>query len=230
MAELAAGVAIDPRAVSAILDEDRGGTAVGVVLADGTRVAADRVVACGGAWTASLVPDVPLVTVGQPVFHLAPRDPELFAATQFPVFGADIARTGYYGFPVNRDGIVKIANHGTGIAMSPDDPREVTAAQIAALRAFVGDTFPALATAPIAASRLCVYGDSPDGHFWIARHPQRPNLTVACGGSGHAFKFAPVLGALIADAALGLPTPARFAWRTVTTVTTSTRGDAARRS
>ena len=44
----------------------------------------------------------------------------------------------------------------------------------------------------------------------LARDPDRPRLTVAAGGSGHAFKFAPVLGDLIADAVLGEPVPARF--------------------
>jgi sarcosine oxidase/L-pipecolate oxidase len=132
------------------------------------------------------------------------------------VFGADIARTGYYGFPLNRAGIVKIANHGTGIHLAPDAPRDVTAAQEADLRDFLADSFPALAGAPITHRRLCVYGDTRDAHFWIGRHPARPDLTVATGGSGHAFKFAPVLGELIADAALGRPNRflPRFRWRT----------------
>jgi len=190
-------------------------------------LSADAVVVCAGAWTQRLVPELvgALRAVGQPVFQLRPADPSLFQARQFPVFGADIARTGYYGFPVNRDGIVKIANHGTGTALAPEAPREVSAAHEDALRAFLGDTFPALATAPIVERRLCVYGDSLDGHFWIARHPDRPSLTVAAGGSGHAFKFAPVLGELIADAVFGDPNP-RFRWRPELAV--AARGDAAR--
>jgi len=188
---------------------------------------ADAICVCAGAWTQRLVPELAgsLRAVGQPVFHLRPRDPSRFEAARFPVFGADIARTGYYGFPVNRDGIVKIANHGTGIAMAPDDARDVTAAQEQALRDFLADVFPSLVDAPIVHRRLCVYGDSLDGHFWIARHPERPYLTVAAGGSGHAFKFAPVLGGLIAEAVLGTSNP-RFRWRTE--LATASRGDAAR--
>jgi glycine/D-amino acid oxidase-like deaminating enzyme len=187
----------------------------------------DAIVVCAGAWTQRLVPELAgaLRAVGQPVFQLRPRDPSLFEAAQFPVFGADIARTGYYGFPVNRDGLVKIANHGTGLALGPDEPREVTADHERALRAFLVDTFPALAEAPIAARRLCVYGDSLDGHFWIAPHPDRPSLIVAAGGSGHAFKFAPLLGELISDAVFGGVDP-RFRWRPEATV--ASRGDAAR--
>ncbi|HEX4420548.1 MAG TPA: FAD-dependent oxidoreductase [Kofleriaceae bacterium] len=222
-AELA-GVTVRPHcAVDRIVDDG--------ALAGDEHLLADAVVVCAGAWTPLLVPELagPLRATGQPMFHLRPADPALFAAARFPVFGADISRTGYYGFPATRDGIVKIANHGTGIDLAPDAPRAVTAAQEAALREFLAATFPALADAPIVYRRLCVYGDTRDGHFWIARHPTRPNLTIAAGGSGHGFKFAPVLGELIADAALGRPNrlAAKFRWRDLSG---DLRGDAARSS
>ena len=191
---------------------------------------ADLTIVCAGAWVRTLVPELAtsVRAIGQPVFHLRPADPSLFTADRFPVFGADIARTGYYGFPVTADGIVKIANHGAGTPIAHDDERIVTAAHEAHLRAFLAETFPALADAPLVATRMCVYGDTVDGHFWIARHPTRPNLAVATGGSGHAFKFAPVLGPLIADLALGVPHPLahKFRWRPE--LAASTRGDAAR--
>jgi glycine/D-amino acid oxidase-like deaminating enzyme len=193
---------------------------------------ADAIVVCAGAWTPMLVPELAgdLRAVGQPVFHLRPADRSLFADVHFPVFGADIASTGYYGFPAQHDGIVKIANHGTGIALAPDAPRQVTADQEAALRDFLRGSFPALAAAPIAARRLCVYCDTRDANFWIARHPSRPTLTVATGGSGHAFKFAPVIGPLIADTVLGIAHPLadKFRWRPG--LDPSWRGDAARSS
>ena len=175
-------------------------------------LAADLIVVCAGAWTSALLPALPLRAVGQPVFHLRPDDPTLFEARHFPVFGADISRTGYYGFPIHR-GIVKIANHGTGVVEPAE--RVVTAAQEAALRDMLRDSFPALADAPIALRRLCVYCDTADEHFWIARDPDNAKLVVATGGSGHAFKFAPVLGELIAAIALGEPHPLahKFRWR-----------------
>lgn len=183
-------------------------------VADLAELSADLIVVCGGAWVPQLLPELArsLRAVGQPVFHLRPADPAPFEAARFPVFGADISRTGYYGFPVNR-GIVKIANHGTGIV----DPltRTVTDAQEAALRTMLRDSFPALAGAPIIERRSCVYCDTADGDFWIARHPDRSNVVVATGGSGHAFKFAPVLGEMIATIALDEPHPLarRFRWR-----------------
>ena len=222
---IAAGVSIfGQRPAHRILDD-------GVVLGS-TIFRADAIVVCAGAWTPLLVPDLAadLRAVGQPVFHLRPADPALFSAARFPVFGADISRTGYYGFPARHDGIVKIANHGTGIELAPDAPRAVTADQEAALRAMLRDALPGLAEAPIVGRRLCVYCDTRDAHFWIARHPDRADLTIAAGGSGHGFKFAPILGELIADAVLGRANrfADKFRWRTGGD--TAFRGDAARSS
>ncbi len=212
-----AGVAVSERCSASRLI-DRGGRAVGVELASGGVLEGDAIAVCSGAWTAALLPELAasLRAVGQPVFHLRPRDPGPFAAGAFPVFGADIARTGYYGFPATRDGLVKIANHGVGLSLDPvAGAREVSDEQETALRSFLRDSLPALADAAIAHRRLCVYCDTADGHFWIAPDPARAGLTVAAGGSGHAFKFGPALGSLIADAVEGRPGPLapRFGWR-----------------
>ncbi|MBA3454686.1 MAG: FAD-dependent oxidoreductase [Deltaproteobacteria bacterium] len=191
---------------------------------------AELVVVCAGAWVTQLLPELEdsIRASGQPVFHLRPSERSLFEASRFPVFGADIARTGYYGFPATSDGIVKIANHGAGEPGINEGDLAVRPDQDAALRLFLRTVFPALADAPIVHRRVCVYADTLDGHFWIAPHPDRPNLVVATGGSGHAFKFAPVLGALIADIALGIPHPLahKFRWRPE--LVAPTRGDAAR--
>jgi glycine/D-amino acid oxidase-like deaminating enzyme len=174
------------------------------------------VIAALGSWTPHALPFTAgwFRSSGMPVFHLRPDDPVLFEAARFPVFGADISSTGYYGFPLHPTaGVVKIANHGVGRALHPSSPdRVVTGDEIAALRGFLADTFPALAAAPLVASRVCVYCDTWDGHFWIDRDPERDGLVLATGGSGHAYKFAPLLGDLIADAVDGRPTP-RFRWR-----------------
>jgi glycine/D-amino acid oxidase-like deaminating enzyme len=190
----------------------------GIVLSDGQRIRADVVVMAVGAWTPYLLPFTRRFfrASGQPVFHLKPTEPELFAPERFPVFGADITTTGYYGFPTNRDGVVKIANHGPGREMSPESPkRAVTPGDEKNLREFLSSTFPTLADAAIVYSRVCMYCDTHDGHFWIARDPEREGLVIATGDSGHGFKFAPVLGEIIADAVEGKPNPIlkKFRWR-----------------
>ena len=187
-----------------------------LLLADGGAIAADEVLVAAGAWTPLLCPALvgALRPVGQAVFHLRPSDPARFTADRFPVFGADIARTGFYGFPLHPDGVVKIGHHGPGIAVDMgSDARAMPPGVEAELRALLADALPGLADAAITYRRVCVYCDTRDEHFWIARDPERPRLTVATGGSGHGFKFAPVLGDLIADAVEGAPTPDRFRWR-----------------
>lgn len=190
----------------------------GVVLDDGKQMTGDAVVFAVGAWTPYLLPFTQKFfrASGQPVFHLKPKDPELFRAERFPVFGGDISQTGFYGFPINRDGVVKVADHGVGLEMRPDDPnRDVTAEEEQGMREFLRSTFPALADAPVVYARRCFYCDTHDGDFWIARDPDRDGLTIAAGDSGHGFKFAPVLGEIIADAVEGKENPLleKFRWR-----------------
>src|SRR5262249_23669680 len=102
-----------------------------------------------------------------------------------------------------------------GRDVSPDAAREVPPREEQALRAFLATAFPDLAAAPIVERRTCIYCDTRDEHFWIARDPEHVGLTVAAGGSGHAFKFAPLLGAWIADAVMGVENPElhKFRWR-----------------
>ncbi len=198
--------------------DEKGERVKGIVLGNGERIASDLVVMTVGAWTPYLLPSTKKFfrARGQPVFHLQPRQPELFAPECFPVFGADITTTGYYGFPINRDGVMKIANHGPGREMSPESSkRAVTLEDEKNLREFLSSTFPALADAPIVYSRVCMYCDTHDGNFWIARDPDRRGLIIAAGDCGHGFKFAPVLGEIIADAVEEKPNPIleKFRWR-----------------
>jgi glycine/D-amino acid oxidase-like deaminating enzyme len=190
----------------------------GILLENRERIPGDVVVMAVGAWTPYVLPFTRKCfrATGQPVFHLKPRQPELFVPECFPVFGADISTTGYYGFPLNREGVVKIANHGAGREMSPESPeRAVTTDEQNKVREFLSSTFPALADAPIVYTRICLYCDTNDGDFWIARDPDRSGLVVATGDSGHGFKFAPVLGEIIADAAEEKSNPLlqKFRWR-----------------
>ncbi|KAL8914923.1 MAG: hypothetical protein Q9171_000550 [Xanthocarpia ochracea] len=51
-----------------------------------------------------------------------------------------------------------------------------------------------LSSRPFSSSRLCHYTDTPTGDFLITYHPEYENLFLCTGGSGHGFKFLPVLG------------------------------------
>ena len=50
--------------------------------------------------------------------------------------------------------------------------------------------------------KRCFFTSSPDGHFIIDRLPNHRRVTVACGFSGHGFKFMPVIGEILADLAV----------------------------
>ncbi len=214
-----AGVAIhENQTADTILEE--GGRVTGLRTREGQLYGAGTVVVAAGSWTQHLLPELkPLLkSTGMPVVWLKPADPALFAPPRFVNFTADITRTGYYGFPLHPEAqVVKIGYHGPGPDRDPEsDPRVVTDAEIARLRAFLRDTFPALADAPIPYTRRCFYSDTIDEHFLIDAHPQRPGLVVAAGDSGHGFKFGPLYGDLIANAVEGRADPRlrKFRWRT----------------
>src|SRR3990172_4548732 len=195
----------------------RGGRVIGIESTDEVLREADIVVVAAGAWTPTLLPHMQGVMqpVGQPVLHFRVDTPEYFRPPRFPPWAADISRTGWYGFPAMPDGTLKIANHGPGRNVQPDDQRVVPPDEENHFRGFLRSALPALAEAPLIGSRLCLYCDTWDGNFWIDHDPDRPGLVVAAGGSGHAFKFAPILGRLIADVVERAPNPyaSRFAWR-----------------
>jgi glycine/D-amino acid oxidase-like deaminating enzyme len=227
----AEGIAVREGQTAARLIEE-GSRIVGVQTCEDERFEAGSVLVAAGAWTGLLVPELGEVfkTPGMPIFHLKPRDPTLFQPPSFPVFICDIVNIGWYGFPLHpREGVVKLAHHGVGQILHPEnDARVVTEEDERRLRDFLREALPSLIDAEIVYTRRCLYCDTPDTNFWIDRHPERAGLTIAAGDSGHAFKFGPVLGGIIADAVEGkqnayLP---RFRWRSASSVARG--GDAAR--
>lgn len=194
-----------------------GARCTGIASADGQSWQADAVLVAAGAWTPTLLPHLQDViwATAQTVFHFQPADPRPFTPPQFPVWGADIGKTGWYGFPANAAGLVKVANHGPGRRVNASDPRSLPTGEEARYRAFLRETFPALAAAPLHSTRVCLYCDTFDGAFWIDHDPAHPGLIVAAGDSGHAFKFTPVMGGIIADVVERKPNPwaQRYIWR-----------------
>lgn len=202
------------RVVGLLTDQGR---VRGVEAAGGLTWEADWVVVAAGAWTPKLLPHLGPVMwpVAQPVMHFRAAHPEQFRPPTFTVWTADVAETGWYGFPALEDGTLKIANHGPGWKVDPDAPRELPRQVEGEFRAFLRSRLPELAEAPILDRRMCLYCDTWDGDLWIGRDPQLEGLVVAAGGSGHGFKFAPILGSITADALQGIVTSAtrRFGWR-----------------
>lgn len=189
----------------------------GVRTAEGTEYRADAVVFCAGSWTPVLLPWLSNVMwpTAQAVFHFKVEDVKGYQPPGFPVWTADVGKTGWYGFPAQDDGTLKIANHGVGWRRDPRGPREIPPETEPLFREFLQKSLPSLAAAPKVGERLCFYCDTFDGDFWIDKDPERPGLWVSAGGSGHAFKFTPLIGRITADVLEGKPNPyaPRFAWR-----------------
>jgi sarcosine oxidase len=106
----------------------------------------------------------------------------------------------HYGFPISPAGTVKAAKHlHHDETVLPDDPRRpVSAMDESLIRAALESHIPA-ANGPLAAAKTCFYTMTPDHHFIIDRHPGAPNVIIASPCSGHGFKFAPVIGEILAD-------------------------------
>ena len=222
-------VGVEVREETRVLGLDEGdGRIRGVRIAEGV-LSADFVLVAAGAWTSVLLPHLEDVMwpSGHPVLFFAPQEPAHFAADVFPPWGSNVAKRGWYGFCAMADGQVKIAHHGDGVRVHPDEPRRVHPRWQSHFRDFLAQELPELAEAPIVGERLCLYSDTFDGHFWIDHDQERPGLVVAAGGSGHGLKFAPILGGLIADVVEGRRTDitSRFQARGLRK---RTLGDAAR--
>ena len=56
-------------------------------------------------------------------------------------------------------------------------------------------------TGPVRGGRVCMYPVTPDRNFILDGHPDHANVIIAAGFSGHGFKFASLVGEVLADLA-----------------------------
>ncbi|KAI7883299.1 nucleotide-binding domain-containing protein [Lichtheimia hyalospora FSU 10163] len=191
---------------------DENGAAIGIVTKDGTVHYGDRVIMATGPWTAGLIGlEDKLRATGQVVIQFKPPTSSIFHMPGQPVWSADVSNTGYYGFPMNPDGKIKIARHAAGYLNPRTDNVSIPRTQttnpadtipIKALhdfREFLAGFFPETSSMDIAYGRVCWYSDTADGHFLIAPHPKIENLIIASGDSGHLMKFLPNIGIKVAE-------------------------------
>ena len=189
--------------------EPRDGGGVRVETERGTYTA-DRLVVTAGAWAARvgrLDPEL-CVAERQALAWFQPRVPEHFAPDRFPTFGLAVEEGIYYGFPVFGVPGFKVGRlHHRDERVDPDRfDREPNRADEALLRSFVERYFPDGA-GPTMALSTCLFEVSPDEHFVIDSHPECDEVVVAAGFSGHGFKFASVVGEILADLATEGETP-----------------------
>ncbi|KAI1334501.1 FAD dependent oxidoreductase [Xylariaceae sp. FL0016] len=190
-----------------------------VKTADGQTHYADLVVVAGGGWTAGLIPEVDGLietTAGSVATIQLPKDrPDLwerFAPENFPVVTWGMREgKGIYSFPRDENGVIKIGWRKTkwtnyddvnGKRMSTPKTAHVTQRKetnipfpaLDAIKEYISVNFPELTEFGIGSTKLCWYMDSIDNSFVVDFVPNRPGVVVCTGGSGHGFKFLPILG------------------------------------
>jgi sarcosine oxidase len=163
---------------------------------------ARRVIVAAGAWIGRLLPHTPLpVTVERAVqFWFDPgANPALHRADQLPIFIVEAAGQYFYGLPDQGHG-VKLAEHHSGETTTADGVRRVVDdSEREAIRELARTWLPGLGR--LVDQSVCLYTNTPDSHFVIDRVPDHPAVILASPCSGHGFKFAPVIGEILADLA-----------------------------
>ncbi|CAO3637440.1 unnamed protein product [Cunninghamella blakesleeana] len=198
----------------------------GIITKDGKVHLADKVVIAAGAWTPSIVDCGNLLTAtGQTVVHFQPTGQLLDGFQKdCPVWCGDLSCTGFYGFPANAEGKMKIGIHNSGCIWPSENNISVPRTQVShkgdtiplvglrEMRKFLGAFIPETSSMDISYSRLCWYCDSIDGDFLISYHPTLSNVIVASGDSGHGMKFLPNIGFQIRNVIEGISTDYTRAW------------------
>jgi len=192
------------RAGEAVRSWREGARGVVVHTSQGEYSASSLVVA-SGAWTPRLlaVLGVKLRVTRQVLLWVWPREPALFGEDRFPVWAMQTPHGFAYGFPFapGRVGL-KLALHEAGPETDPDQvSRELGPADRELVQRILAGFIPQ-AAGPVVGHGVCLYTNSPDGHFIIDRLPGSERVVVGAGFSGHGFKFAPVVGEALADLAL----------------------------
>jgi sarcosine oxidase len=199
------GAEIRPRETFLEVSPRPGGDGV-VVVTDAGRYEAERVVLSPGAWIGDLVPALkPRTTViRQTLGWFLPQRAADLAMGRFPVFTLAVPEGHLYGFPLWGHPGFKLGSphYGDDVFDPNTADRPVNPRHEEVLDAVTRRYIPA-AAGPMLARRACLYTNTPDEHFVIDTLPGHPAIIVASPCSGHGYKFASVVGEILADLATG---------------------------
>ena len=201
-AAMSTGAEIHAREVVSGWEPDQGGVRV---FTDRGEYTAERLVITAGAWTSGMVPilDDLAVPERQVLAWLQPIDGSLYTPEVFPVFNAYFDEGRYYGFPVYGIPGFKVGRyHHLEEVIAPDFAiKTVNSEDEAVLRSAVERYFPK-ANGTTMTLKTCMFTNTPDEHFIVDLLPANSQVAVAAGFSGHGFKFASVIGEILADLAI----------------------------
>ncbi len=177
--------------------------------ANGVRIVTDRgtylaekLIICAGPWAGQLLSEmrIPLDVRRVVVVWFRSDNPAHRLDQGAPVFGYDLGDGFFYGFPVLDDRGMKIGEHiGRQRVTNPSSlDRTLHEDDLPRLHSLIDRFLPGV-THEVISHGVCMYTMTPDEHFIVDRHPHHENVFFAAGFSGHGFKFAPVIGAALAD-------------------------------
>jgi sarcosine oxidase len=174
------------------------------------QIEAGSVIVAAGAWIGDFAPELKrhLMLTRQVLSWFEPLQPANYALDRCPVFILESEDDACYGFPDFAGTGVKTASHRKGACLSSADDlsQDGGAADEAQIRRMLALAMPD-ANGPLRAMRTCMYTRTPDEDFVIDQSSADPRIVLASPCSGHGFKFASVIGEVLADLALG-KTPA----------------------
>ncbi|HWC53058.1 MAG TPA: N-methyl-L-tryptophan oxidase [Chitinophagaceae bacterium] len=181
------------------------------VVTDKNDYTADKLVITAGSWTSKMIPDLKteLKVTRQTLAWVNPGDTEKFSLGNFPCwFIEDPDRGMFYGFPILPERFggpvgLKLASHRPGEMVDPDRINRRSNDEEEANIRYVLSKYLPEAGNDIISIKTCLYTYSKDENFIIDHLPgYNKKIVVACGFSGHGFKFVSVVGEILADLAM----------------------------
>jgi sarcosine oxidase len=174
------------------------------LIVGGRPVRVGSLVVAAGAWTAPVLDGLgvrlPLEVTQEQVVYLASPDLSSFHPSRFPIW-IWMDEPSFYGFPVFGEPAVKIAWDRCEIVTEPDTRSFEPRADVnEAVTAFSARHLPG-AVGPVHVAKTCLYTLTPDRDFVLGPVGGHDRVLVALGAA-HGFKFAPLLGRVLADLAL----------------------------
>lgn len=210
-----------------------------VVKTDKNSYQCDKLIITTGAWAGKMIPGVAdkirvtrqfVAWIKTKNIRKDSREDEQFELGKFPcwMIADDVKHGCYYGFPLldttkfGEPAGLKLAHHFPGNTTDPDNVnRQTTEEDLTNVKYCLDKYLPGVFDSFLS-TKICLYSNSPDENFIIDKLPGfEGNVSIACGFSGHGFKFAPVVGEILADLAtesetrlpIGFLSARRFAWR-----------------
>jgi sarcosine oxidase len=177
------------------------------VVTDAGRETFDAAVIAAGPWMRDLCA-LPLAVERQVLaWFQIEKDVDWLTPERFPVFFQQTELGDMYGFPTLDGASVKIARHHDGELTDPEAVRrDVDDTDLRPMRAFARSYLRGV-TGNVTRTAVCMYTNTPDGHFVIDLHPDDSRIVVISACSGHGFKFAPVIGDVATDLVTKRRTP-----------------------